>query len=200
MENQAHRFAMDEQRPRFERIAQRHDNGTAPRAVTAYQLFQTPAALVARMVQLAEILPGMRTLEPSAGLGRLVYGLTAVAGIGPIVAVEIAPQLTRELYIQGHPGVEILQRDFLAMDPGHFPLFDRVVMNPPFHMRADIRHINHALTFLRPGGVLVALALDTPQREEALRPIAEEWHHVEAGTFAQEGTRVPCVLMKIRQP
>jgi SAM-dependent methyltransferase len=195
-ENDAHRYTMDAQRSRFERIANRHANGTAPRAVVAHQLFQTPPALVQRRLSLADLAPGLRVLEPSAGLGRILDGLHEVQ----TVAVEISPTITAELYRQEREGVRILQRDFLALDPAELPLFDRVVMNPPFTMRADIRHISHALTFLRPGGVLVALAMDTPQREAALRPIAEEWHHIEPGTFRAEGTGVGCVLMKIRQP
>jgi predicted RNA methylase len=195
MENDATRYAMDEERARFDRIANRHDNGTAPVAVTAYQLFQTPPELARRMAELAEIDASTSVLEPSAGLGRL---LDAIASREPrnVTACEIAPQLCRHLYKREE--VRLLNRDFLTVDPAELPLFDRVVMNPPFHMRADIKHIRHALTFLRPGGILVALALDTEHRAEALKPIAEQWERIDEGTFAKEGTRVACVLMKIR--
>lgn len=198
MENDAHRYQMDEERPRFERIAGRHENGTAPRAVTAHQLFQTPPPIVSQMLTLARLRGGERILEPSSGLGRILDGL-AGTNPGAVVAVEIAPQLTAELYAQNRPGVQILQRDFLNLDPADFPLFDRVVMNPPFTMRSDLRHINHALTFLRPGGILVALCLDTHHRERALRPLADEWHKLDAGSFRQEGTGVPVVMLKITQ-
>jgi 16S rRNA G1207 methylase RsmC len=39
--------------------------------------------------------------------------------------------------------------------------FDAVVMNPPFSLpkqpHADVEHVTHAMQFLRPGGVLVAV-------------------------------------------
>ena len=30
-------------------------------------------------------------------------------------------------------------------------------MNPPFSRQADIHHVNHAIKFLKPGGVLVSV-------------------------------------------
>jgi hypothetical protein len=32
-----------------------------------------------------------------------------------------------------------------------------VMMNPPFARRADLAHVTHALRFVKPGGVLVAI-------------------------------------------
>ena len=72
-----------------------------------------------------------------------------------------------------------------------------MVMNPPFHMRSDIKHILHARKFLKPSGELVALCLDTPHREKALRHLAIHWEKVEAGTFGKEGTQVPTVILKL---
>src|SRR3546814_10577644 len=53
---------------------------------------------------------------------------------------------------------KLYQGDFLSMTPA--PLdreYDRVIMNPPFERRADIRHVNHASTFLKPNGLLVSV-------------------------------------------
>ena len=71
-------------------------------------------------------------------------------------------------------------------------------MNPPFHLRADIRHILHALKFLKPGGILAALCLDTPHREAALKPLSATWEKLPAGTFGKEGTHVATVLLTIK--
>lgn len=191
MENDAAKYAMDEMRPRFDRMRDRHENGTAPRAVSTFQLFQTPADLALRLVKAAGIAPRMRVLEPSAGLGRLLDALPSGC---EVVAVELAPECAAELFRQNRDGVKLVQRDFLCCRPGELGRFDAVVMNPPFHMRADIRHIQHALTFLKPRGTLTALCLDTRHREEALRPLARTWERVEAGTFGKEGTRVATVL------
>lgn len=198
MENDAAKFAMDEMRPRFDRMAARHENGTAPRAVSAYQLFQTPSHLAARMASFLPLLPGLRVLEPSAGLGRLLDVLEPYR-LAEVVAVEMAARCAGELFRQERDGVRILQRDFLTVTPQETGLFDAVVMNPPFHMRSDIKHIQHALTFLKPGGMLAALCLDTHHREAALKPMATVWEKVNAGTFGKEGTSVATVLLTIEK-
>lgn len=196
MENDAARFAMDEMRPRFERIRTRHEDGTAPRAVSAFQLFQTPEPLAARLAELAELSPGLAVLEPSAGLGRLVR--PALAAGCRVHAVETDATLAGELF-HAFPEVTLSQRDFLGMEPDPAAPFDRVMMNPPFHMRADVRHVLHALRFLRPGGTLAGICMDTHHRSEALRPLADYWEPVPAGAFKGEGTGVATVLFRIRK-
>jgi len=192
-ENDDHAALVAALRPRFERMANRHENGTAPRAVSSFQLFQTPPALAARLVAALEIPDGARVLEPSAGLGRL---LDAVEALKPaeVVAVDVSPACTGELFRQERAGVTIKQRDFLDVSPAELGTFDAVVMNPPFHMRADVRHILHALKFLRPGGRCAALCLDTPQRTAALRELADTWEELPPETFRAEGTSVRTVL------
>lgn len=191
MENDAVGFSMDEMRPRFERIANRKENGTVPRAVSAYQLFQTPPELAKRLASMAG--KPLRVLEPSAGLGRILDAISCEC-----VAVEQSPQLCAELYRQERTGVKILQRDFLSVQPSETGLFDAVVMNPPFHMRSDIAHITHALRFLKTGGTLVGICLNTTHREKALRHLCDHWEVLPDSTFAKEGTRVSTVLFRIR--
>lgn len=186
---------LDAMRPRFARMARRHENGTAPRAVSAYQLFQTPAKLAARLVAVADVRPGMRVLEPSAGLGRILRELPPGC---ETTAIEVAPQIAAELYRAELPGVTLLQRDFLTCSPAELGLFDRIVMNPPFHMRSDLRHILHARTFLKPSGILAAICFDTEHRRNALRPIAATWEELPRDTFAKEGTRVITSLLTIK--
>lgn len=185
-------------RSRFERIADRHENGTAPRAVVVYQLFQTPPEVASRMAALLGLKPGERILEPSAGLGRL---LDAVAPYRPseVVAVEQSADCARELYAQERQGVTLKQGDFLAMTPNDLGDFDAVIMNPPFHRGADIRHIEHAFRFLRPGGRVVALCLATDSRRQRFEPIADQWEDLPEGTFGKEGTRVATSMMLIRE-
>jgi predicted RNA methylase len=179
---------------RFDRLRTRHEDGTAPRAVSAFQLFQTPADLAARMVELAAVSPGQRVLEPSAGLGRIIDPLLAAGA--SVVAVEEAPDCARELFTRyASDRVTLLQRDFLTVEPGE--LFDAVVMNPPFHMRADTRHTLHALQFLRPGGTLVGLCMATRHRLEALKPLSDYWEEIPAGAFRKEGTGIATYLFRI---
>jgi SAM-dependent methyltransferase len=189
---------MDAMRPRFNTLRDRHDNGTAPRAVSAIQLFQTPPDLAAQLVALLNLAPSSRVLEPSAGLGRLLDALQPFAP-AEVVAVETAPQLAAELFRQDRPAVRLLQRDFLTCTPAELGTFDAVAMNPPFHLRVDIRHTLHALTFLRPGGTLAGLCMDTHHRAVTLRPLCDHWQPIPAGAFRTEGTSVPTVIFRIRK-
>jgi SAM-dependent methyltransferase len=194
MENDEARYRQQDMAPRFATLAGRHENGTAPRAVSAFQLFQTPAPLAVRLVAALNLNRSCRVLEPSAGLGRILDAI-AKTGAWDVTAVEVAPECAAELYRQQRPEVRLLQRDFLACTVAELGRFDAVAMNPPFHMRADIRHILHARTFLKPGGKLAALCFDTPTRAKALRHLCATWEPVEAGAFGKEGTSVATVLL-----
>lgn len=195
MGNDAHRYEMQDNAARFATLAKRE----APRIVTAWQLFQTPLDLAARMVELAEPAPGLNWLEPSAGLGRILRPILATDP-ATVTACEVAPQCAAELF-QEFPNVALIQRDFLDVPAPHAggQTFDRIVMNPPFHMRADVRHILHAVQFLHTGGVLVALAMATHHRESALCELCDHWEKLDGSTFAAAGTRVETYLMRIRR-
>jgi SAM-dependent methyltransferase len=196
MENDAARYEQEELRGRFDTIRNRHENGTAPRAVSTYQLFQTPISLAARLVALLGLAGGERILEPSAGLGRI---LDAIAPYKPseVTAVEIAPRCAGELFVQNRTGVIIKQRNFLTMSQDDIETFDCIAMNPPFHMRSDIAHILHARKFLRPGGRLAALCMDTRHRLEQLKPLSSHWETIPAGEFQSEGTGIGTILLTI---
>src|SRR5262249_733704 len=81
--------------------------------ISAPQLFPTPPALAARMVELAEIEPEHRVLEPSAGTGNILRAI----GNADKVAVEINRGLTEILARAGVSGLRIHQADFLACKP-----------------------------------------------------------------------------------
>lgn len=199
MENDAAGYAMQEMKPRFDRMAGRHENGSAPRAVAVYQLFQTPRELAKRLAGLLLLKPDARILEPSAGLGRILDALALYWPARELVAVEMCPTLTAELYRQDRPRLTIKQRDFLTCTPAELGLFDAVAMNPPFHMRSDIAHVRHALNFLRPGGRLAGICMNGPHRERELRPLASSWEVLSADTFKETGTRVETVLFTIEK-
>jgi predicted RNA methylase len=115
--------------------------------------FPTPAPIVEQLLTLARIEPGMRMLEPSAGRGAIAL---AAAHAGALVdCVEIQEQHAAEISAAHHLDVTVLVADFLTTRPQ--PVYDRVVMNPPFARQADIAHVSHAWEALRPGGLLVAV-------------------------------------------
>jgi hypothetical protein len=155
--------------------------------VSADQLFPTPPDLAARMVRLAGIGEGESVLEPSAGTGNIVQAIRARGGV--VTAVEISGRLA--------PITGAINTDFLELNLPDEP-FDAVIMNPPFKDGADIKHILHARTFLKPGGRLVAICAGGPRQAEKLKPLAETWEELPAGTF--DGTGVRAVLLTIRGP
>lgn len=166
--------------------------GASVEVVTAPALFPTPPDLARRMVELADIEPGARVLEPSAGTGRLVDA----AGIAldwdcEIIAVELAQALAWNLRAK-YSGVDVREADFLSLN-GELGTFDRIIMNPPYDNGTDIKHILHARGLLKPGGRLVALCANGPRQQRDLQSIADHWEDLPAGTFS--GTQVRAALL-----
>jgi methylase of polypeptide subunit release factors len=73
--------------------AMRETMKSGVRVISAPQLFPTPPHLAARMVELAQIAPGQRVLEPSAGTGILCKAIVAAQPTARVFAVEINTQL-----------------------------------------------------------------------------------------------------------
>lgn len=174
-------------------------------------LFPTPCKLAQRMADIClepdDYSEGLkswnrndcRILEPNAGTGALVGALgCSWYPDGELVAVEINHSLANNLETQ-FPKTRVINRDFLKvynLDP-----FDRIIMNPPFINGADIKHIQHALTMLKPGGRLVALCANGPRQNKQLKSLAENsggfWEDLPAGTFNHQGTNVNTALLVI---
>lgn len=172
------------------------------RIVSARQLhgyFPTPPPVVQQLLDLARIEPGMRVLEPSAGRGAIALAAAAAGGV--VDCMEIQEQHAEALRDAHHPDVTVLVADFLATSPQ--PVYDRVVMNPPFARQADIAHVEHAWKALRPGGLLVAvMAQGVTFRQSAaaagfrdrLEVLGGSLHEVPEGAFKESGTGVRTVI------
>ncbi len=177
--------------------------GGGVQVVVAPQLFPTPRDLAEEMVTIAEIEPGHIVLEPSAGTGAIIG---AMGGLmfghaperGAVHAVEINGNLAERLRHE-FPLTMVHCGDFLDFDPSAHR-FDRVLMNPPFSNMADLKHIEHARKFLKPGGRLVAICADGPRQRERLQLIASEYRPLPAGTFKAAGTMVNTALVVIDAP
>lgn len=111
--------------------------------------FPTPASVAADLVEQAEIEPGMRVLEPSAGNGNIATAIRE-AGVEPDV-VEMSSTLADILKAKKF---NVVGGDFLQYEGGDY---DRIIMNPPFSDSRDIKHVRHAYKLLKPGGRLVAV-------------------------------------------
>lgn len=189
---------MAEERERFLRLA---SDESKPQVFSSFNLFPTPPELAARVIELADIKPGMSVLEPSAGMGALAKPARDAGGA--VECVEIDMQMSNYLIDQGF-AVDCC--DFLTMElptvgilkDGHGTRqiderFDRVVMNPPFRLGADVKHVRRALQCVKPGGRLVSICAAGPKRQAAFADA--QWIDLPAGSFKSEGTNVAAAIV-----
>lgn len=113
--------------------------------------FPTPDALVQRMLDEADIQPGMTILEPSAGIGNIADAIRARHPDADLRCVEIIPCMVNILLAKDHAATCC---DFLELGT---PRVDRIIQNPPFENLSDIDHVRHAYSLLNPGGRLVSI-------------------------------------------
>ena len=167
-------------------------------AKKSFQAFYTPSEIAKELVSLADIQPGMRCLEPSAGDGAIAGALKEVGA--EVVCVEVDPDAVKKLQAKGF---EPLVQDFLTIEP---ELFDRVVMNPPFTGDQDIAHVLHAFKFLTTGGKLIAIMGpgftfgETKKRTRFREFLAERgWivKELPEGTFKDSGTMIRTVVIEL---
>ena len=164
------------------------------------QYFPTPAAVVQRVIELADLRPGLEVLEPSAGSGAIASGVATTGGV--IDCIEPDPGYAGGL-AEEQAARTLTVADFLTLPPR--PIYDRVVMNPPFTKGADMQHVEHALRFLKPNGLLVSVmswAVTFHGRKTAkFRALVEaRGGTVEAvaeGAFKESGTDVDTVIVTI---
>ena len=117
--------------------------------------FPTPKAIISRMLELADIRPGHRVLEPSAGKGDILDMLREHYPDADVAAVEQNGTLFDVLAAKGH---DVERGDFLE----HAGTYDRIIMNPPFENGADIEHVRHAFDQLAADGRLVSVMSEGP--------------------------------------
>ncbi len=170
-----------------------------------FEFFPTPPDVVRHVIHLADIRNGMMVLEPSAGQGAIAKAAHDAAVDVMIDMYELMPannDALRALNLRfsgiGEPV------DFLTVEPA--PIYDRVVMNPPFGRQADIKHVSHALKFLKPDGLLVSvMSASVTFRSNKLttdfrKLIEERGGDIEAlpdGAFKSSGTMVNTVIVVI---
>jgi hypothetical protein len=179
------------------------EEGVRPSASTAVskdlQFYWSPPAVIDAALEFASVWdsrtysgtrPALRVLEPSCGDGRI---LDAIAQRGyRALGVEYHPGRAAEARAKGH---SVLTANFL--DQPATPDFDRVVMNPPFYGRHYLKHVRHALDFLKPGGVLVSILPATAHYDHG--ELQGEWRDLPVASFADAGTNVPTGMLRMRK-
>lgn len=163
------------------------------------QFYPTPVSVARRTVELCDIQPGMKVLEPSAGQGRLV---DQIAVSCEIVCVEPMPENSSVLRRKGYNTHELFFEDF-AQNCG---MFDRIVMNPPFSLQRDALHVMLAYSLLRTGGVLTAIVSENSLYYDTeisdlfrcfLCEVDAEIESVPFSAFEESGTMIDTVIIRI---
>lgn len=166
--------------------------------------FYTPKVMADQVVVLAGIAPGMLILDPEAGQGALADAAAEIVGTDRVDCIEILPENVR---ILGDKGYAVIPGDFIDIEPN--PIYDRIIMNPPFENQADIVHVLHAYRFLKPGGRLVAImsagiGFREDKRAREFRAFVEEcdgwWEPNPEGSFKESGTMVNTVTVLLEGP
>lgn len=202
-ENDSKGLEMLTESGRFAALADRANNGLKPRAISSFNLFQTPEIIAEKMVQtvldnFVRQHPGPLTiLEPSAGLGRIYQATKKHFPKGLYTLVEINKDCTKELYNNSGPGTTVIENDFLKVDKLPFETYDIIIMNPPFKMGTDVKHILHAKKFLAKGGVLVSLCYNGVKQNKVLKPICDTWEELPSNSFKSEGTHASISMLTI---
>lgn len=169
--------------------------------------FDSPPEVVARVMELSEIgeFPAPAyVLEPSAGVGNIA--LAAQAAGARVTTYEMDPKRVTALRAAG----------INAVNEGNFLLatlpqmFDLVLMNPPFAKQADIDHVLHAASFLKPGGRLVSvMSASVMFRENKKTSDFRDWVHdqptgtieeLPADAFKASGTAVRACIIAVDVP
>lgn len=110
--------------------------------------FPTPPDVIKLMLAAADLEPGIRILEPSAGKGDIVDAIVATVPRSEIFldVLEINHTLTQILGQKGH---HVNRFDFLEWKG---TTYDVILMNPPFENGQDIDHVRHAFSLLKESG------------------------------------------------
>lgn len=162
-------------------------------------VFYTPEAVAAQAVAACGDVRGQKWLEPEAGMGALAKPLRAAGA--KVYCMDILERHADALDAQGF---STMCTDFLEFTLGR-GLYDGVLMNPPFAKMADVKHVTHALQFVRPGGKVVAImAAAVLWRggaynwiREMVRERGGSIEELPAGSFKESGTMVNTALVVI---
>jgi 16S rRNA G1207 methylase RsmC len=120
------------------------------------------------------------------------------AGAMDVYCIEMNPESAVQLRAKGYSTV--LTSNFLTTPPGSG--YQRIVMNPPFTKNQDIKHVAHALTWLAPGGLLVAVMLgntERPKLKEVLDGYDWDFIEVPAGAFKESGTNIKTAILTVQR-
>lgn len=163
--------------------------------------FPTPQPIIDEMLREVAVI-GDLVLEPSAGDGAIIKAVQAYAPGTKVDWFELNPERAEQCRAL-NSGIGVCA-DFLTITPN--PVYDTVLMNPPFENGQWMEHIMHAWKFLAVGGVMIAIAppgTDAPrtakEKEYAAWLAAHTWvsFDLPEGSFKASGTAVSTRMLVV---
>lgn len=154
------------------------------------QYYPTPQKVVERILSEVSDLDGKRVLEPSCGCGRFLDAIKSAGGIA--IGYEVDHARANQCRAKGH---NVITGNFLESIPTGD--FDFVIMNPPFYGTHYVKHIKHALKFLKEGGELYSILPATARYDHGL--IDGRWLDLPVGSFRESGTNINTTILTIRK-
>ena len=131
--------------------------------------FPTPKTIVEDMLDEADIQPGEKVLEPSAGKGNIADVIRETYPDNTLDVVELNASLNELLSEKGY---NVVGNNFLKTSGK----YDKIIMNPPFEKGQDIDHIKHAYSLLNDGGRVVCIMSEgTFYRSDKKAVAFREW-------------------------
>ena len=165
-----------------------------------FQYFATPRNLVDEMVELADIQPTDKMLEPSGGQGAIVEVVEELCD-----SVDICEFMSQNREVLKSKGYEVICDDFLELSTEK--KYNKIIANPPFSKDQDCKHVLKMYEHLVVGGTLVAIMSKSWMRDnknlvqarfaELVNRKGNTLTNIESGEFKDSGTNVATVLVKI---
>lgn len=180
---------------------------------TDLQFYPTPGTVATKVA--GESLRGKRVLEPSAGEGAMAAAALN-AGAARVDCIEVDPERVAKLSVRFGRDVRVAVRRYNFLETIADPVYDAVLMNPPFFGRHYMAHVRHAFEFLRPGGTLRAVLPSTVEYGETKAHVEfRKWAMARGaknytgefkvcdlpmGSFKESGTNVSTCILTLGKP
>ena len=156
------------------------------------QYYPTPLRVCDRLIDDLYIEDHYKILEPSCGCGRIMGAIQKKNKNARIYGIEAhsgRADTARE------KGYSVLTGNFLEMPPR--PIYDLIVMNPPFYGTHYADHVKHALSFLKDGGTLKSILPATARYDHGI--LEGFWQDLPNGSFSESGTNISTSTLTIRK-
>jgi predicted RNA methylase len=166
-----------------------------------FQFFPTPKKIAEEICDMADINKKCDCLEPSAGTGNIA---DIIMSYSPKSLTVVELDETNDRYLKNKYTQCFIGQDFLTWETKN--RFDRILMNPPFSKKQDIKHILRAWELLKSKGILVSILSPSPffcndklsqNFMEFLNKNNAEIKDFNEGEFKESGTAIRTKCIKV---